>query len=105
MRKRGSVRRRRCASTPTAYTARSTASSAGERSMAERIDIKDQGEWDRWAKKLDASHEQIREAIEAVGDDASDVEMHLKGVRSTSNDDRVEKALKGDWPGTTDKPR
>jgi hypothetical protein len=59
-----------------------------------RIDISDQAACERWAKKLDVTHEQMREAIEAVGDDASDVEMHLKGVRSTSNDERVEKALK-----------
>ena len=45
------------------------------------------------------THEMLREAVGAVGDNASDVEMHLKGVRSTTNDDRVEKAM-----GTKDKP-
>lgn len=44
---------------------------------------------ERWAKKLDATPEQLREAIEAVGDKAADVEMHLKGARSTTNSDRV----------------
>jgi hypothetical protein len=45
-----------------------------------------------WADRLDASPEQIREAVAAVGDRASDVELHLKGSRSTTNDDRVDAA-------------
>ena len=44
---------------------------------------------ERWAKKLDATPDQLREAIAAVGDKATDVEMHLKGARSTTNSDRV----------------
>jgi hypothetical protein len=43
-----------------------------------------------WARRLDASPDQIRQAVEKVGDRASDVELHLKGSRSTTNDDRVE---------------
>ncbi|MEO8020399.1 DUF3606 domain-containing protein [Polaromonas sp.] len=43
----------------------------------------------QWAKKLNVSDEQLREAIQALGDKATDVEMHLKGVRSTTNADRV----------------
>jgi hypothetical protein len=46
-----------------------------------------------WAQKLDATPEQIKEAIQAVGDRADDVEAHLKGVRSSSNSERVSKAL------------
>jgi hypothetical protein len=69
----------------------------------ERIDLNDKAACERWVKKLNVTHQQMREAVEAVGDNPSDVEMHLKGVRSTSNDDRVEKATKSS--GASDKPR
>lgn len=55
----------------------------------DRIDVQDDQEVARWARKLDATPEQLREAVRAVGDKAADVEMHLKGARSTSNSDRV----------------
>ena len=55
----------------------------------DRIDVNDQPALAQWAKKLDASPEQLREAVQAVGDRAADVEMHLKGARSTTNSDRV----------------
>jgi hypothetical protein len=55
----------------------------------DRIDVNDEQALAQWAKKLDASPEQLREAVEAVGDRAADVEMHLKGARSTTNADRV----------------
>ena len=46
----------------------------------------------RLAEEFDASPEQIREAIGAVGPRPADIEMHLKGSRSTSNSDRVHDA-------------
>jgi hypothetical protein len=49
-------------------------------------------EIDRLAEALDASREQIRAAIAAVGPRQADIEMHLKGTRSTSNSDRVHDA-------------
>jgi hypothetical protein len=55
----------------------------------DRIDVNDDQALAGWAKKLDATPEQLREAVQAVGDRAADVEMHLKGARSTSNADRV----------------
>ena len=55
----------------------------------DRIDVNDDQALAGWAKKLDATPEQLREAVQAVGDRAADVEMHLKGTRSTSNSDRV----------------
>lgn len=58
----------------------------------DRIDVKDEQALQQWAKKLDATPEQLREAVQAVGDKAPDVEMHLKGVRSTTNEDRVHEA-------------
>jgi hypothetical protein len=64
---------------------------------AERITLKDPFAAQVWAKKFNVSPEQLREAIEAVGDRAADVEMHLKGSRSTSNAERVKKAG-GDKP-------
>jgi hypothetical protein len=55
----------------------------------DRIDLEDEQAAARWAKTLDATPEQLREAVQAVGDKAADVEMHLKGARSTTNSDRV----------------
>jgi hypothetical protein len=57
-----------------------------------RIDIQQESAVSDWAKKLDASPAQIKEAVQAVGDHADDVELHLKGSRSTSNSDRVASA-------------
>ena len=64
-----------------------------------RIDLNDKAACESWVHKLNVTHEMLRKAVGEVGDNASDVEMHLKGVRSTTNDDRVEKAM-----GTKDKP-
>ena len=46
----------------------------------------------RLADELDATPEQIEEAIAAVGPRAADNELHLKGSRSTTNSDRVRDA-------------
>ena len=55
----------------------------------DRIVLDDENAVAAWAKRLDATPEELREAVRAVGDKAADVEMHLKGVRSTTNADRV----------------
>jgi hypothetical protein len=55
----------------------------------DRIDLDDPQAAAAWARRLDATPEQLREAVQAVGDRAADVEMHLKGARSTTNSDRV----------------
>lgn len=55
----------------------------------DRIELDDEEAAARWARKLDATVEQLREAVHAVGNKAADVEMHLKGTRSTTNSDRV----------------
>ncbi|MBL0726687.1 DUF3606 domain-containing protein [Piscinibacter sp. HJYY11] len=67
----------------------------------QRIDVQRDADLQQWAKKLDASEAQIKEAVQAVGDRASDVEEHLKGSRSTTNAERTKQALKasGDRPG------
>jgi len=58
----------------------------------ERINIHQDHELRHWAKKFDATPEQIKEAVQAVGDRAERVEGHLKGVHSTTNSDRVRQA-------------
>jgi len=45
-----------------------------------------------WADEFDATVEQVREAIEAVGPRQADIELHLKGSRSSSNSDRMRDA-------------
>ena len=55
----------------------------------DRIDLDDEQAAAQWARKLDTTVDQLREAVGAVGDKAADVEMHLKGARSTTNSDRV----------------
>jgi hypothetical protein len=58
-----------------------------------RINIQDESELRDWSKKLDATPEELKEAVAAVGDLASDVEMHLKGSRSSTNSERVHNAM------------
>lgn len=55
----------------------------------DRINLNDKPGTEQWMKKLDVTNDQLREAIAAVGDKATNVEMHLKGARSTTNADRV----------------
>ncbi|MFN3570571.1 MAG: DUF3606 domain-containing protein [Polaromonas sp.] len=55
----------------------------------DRIDVNNPADCAAWAKKLDSTEAQLRDAITAVGDKAADVEMHLKGSHSTTNADRV----------------
>ena len=52
----------------------------------------DRDEIRRLADELDATPEQIEEAMAAVGPRQADIEMHLKGTRSTTNGDRVRDA-------------
>lgn len=55
----------------------------------DRIDVNSPADCATWVKKLDSTEEQLRDAVAQVGDKAADVEMHLKGARSTTNADRV----------------
>ncbi|URI06433.1 DUF3606 domain-containing protein [Aquincola tertiaricarbonis] len=54
-----------------------------------RIDLDDAAQVADWSRKLAVSEEQLHEAVGAVGPLATDVEMHLKGSRSTTNSDRT----------------
>lgn len=56
----------------------------------DRIDMNDPAARAQWAKKLDTTEQQLRDAVAAVGDVAADVEMHLKGSHSTTNADRMD---------------
>jgi hypothetical protein len=58
----------------------------------ERINNHQDHELRDWAKKHDATPEQSKEAVQAVGDRADEVEMHLKGTRSTTNSERVKQS-------------
>ena len=55
----------------------------------ERIDVNSEASVSEWATKLDSTDSQVRDAVAEVGDRATDVEMYLKGSRSTTNIDRV----------------
>jgi hypothetical protein len=56
------------------------------------IDVQDEGSLKEWGKKLNVTDEQLKEAVAAVGTLASDVELHLKGSRSTTNKEHVDDA-------------
>lgn len=58
----------------------------------DRIRLDDPASLDRWTRELDATEAQLREAVASVGEAAADVEMHLKGARSTTNLDRLQDA-------------
>ena len=45
----------------------------------ERINLNDKQTTEAWSKKLNATWEQLREAVAAVGDKVTNVERHLKG--------------------------
>jgi len=62
----------------------------------ERINVNQDHELRHWAKKFNATPEQLKEAVQAVGDRADKVEAHLKGVRSTTNSDRVSRGGSGE---------
>lgn len=56
------------------------------------IDVQSDAALQEWAKKLDVTSQQLKDTVAEVGDRATDVEMHLKGTRSTTNTERVEEA-------------
>lgn len=53
----------------------------------DRIDTDDEAALHDWARRLDTTAQQLRDAVAAVGDRAADVELHLKGSRASSNAD------------------
>ena len=59
----------------------------------DKIDVNDAQACAQWARKLDTTEDELRDAVRAVGDKAADVEMHLKGSRATTNSERVKEEL------------
>jgi len=57
----------------------------------DRIDIHEDHELRHWSKKFDVTPEQIKEAVDAVGTRASEVELYLKGSRASSNADQEDR--------------
>lgn len=57
-----------------------------------RIEVGSEADLAHWARKLNATPEQIKEAVAAVGELADEVEMHLKGTRSSSNADAARRS-------------
>ena len=56
----------------------------------DRIDPHSSASVSEWASKLQVTDSQVIDAVAEVGDLAADVEMHLKGTRSTTNSDRID---------------
>lgn len=56
----------------------------------DRINPHSSAEVATWARKLNVTESQVIDAVAAVGDLATEVEMHLKGTRSTTNAERVD---------------
>ncbi|TFZ06393.1 DUF3606 domain-containing protein [Ramlibacter henchirensis] len=54
----------------------------------DRIDLNDKAKCESWARKLNTTHERLREAVGAVGDDPRQVEEHLKKISEKQRDGR-----------------
>ena len=61
---------------------------------SQQIDVSSEQDLRQWSSKLNVTPEQLKEAVQAVGQQATDVEDHLKGSRATTNSERVHEALK-----------
>jgi hypothetical protein len=64
-------------------------------SATPRIDTNDAAQVARWTRELDVTDEQLSQAVAKVGDKAADVELYLKGSRSSTNADTAGKATPG----------
>lgn len=67
-----------------------SSSSPSDGIVPDRIDTGSSASVSEWAKKLQVTDMQVKDAVKEVGDLATDVEMHLKGSRSTTNSERVD---------------
>jgi hypothetical protein len=54
----------------------------------DRIDLNDKGACESWVRKLNITHEKLREVVGAVGDDPKQVEQHLKEISEKQKDGR-----------------
>lgn len=62
--------------------------STPSRDQTERIDINDKAACESWVHRLNVTHEKLREAVGAVGDDPREVEKHLKDLGKEQKDGR-----------------
>jgi len=62
----------------------------------DRVDLSSTESVARWIRELDVTRDQLEAAVRAVGDRAADVELHLKGSRSSTNADQT---ISGDRKG------
>jgi hypothetical protein len=54
----------------------------------ERIDLNDKAQCESWVRKLNVTHERLKEAVATVGDDPKAVEKHLKALGEKQKDGR-----------------
>jgi Protein of unknown function (DUF3606) len=59
-----------------------------------RIDKDDAAQVARWTREFDVTEEQLLQAIAKVGGKAADVELYLKGSRSSTNADTADAAVR-----------
>ena len=55
----------------------------------DRVDLSSPESVDRWKRELDVTGGQLEAAVRAVGHRAADVELYLKGSRSSTNADQT----------------
>lgn len=55
----------------------------------DRVDLSSPESVDRWTSELDVTRDQLQAAVGAVGNRATDVEMHLKGSRASTNAEKT----------------
>jgi hypothetical protein len=53
----------------------------------ERIDVNDQAACESWAHRLNVTHEKLREAVAAAGDDPLKVERRLRELERKRQED------------------
>ena len=61
-------------------------------SSIEHIDPRNPAHAERWTREFDVSEAQLTQAVAKVGDKAPDVELYLKGTRSSTNADTTHDA-------------
>jgi len=54
----------------------------------DRIDLNDKAACESWVRKLNVTHEKLREVVGAVGDDPKQVENHLEEIADKHKDGR-----------------
>jgi len=55
----------------------------------QKVDLDSPENVNRWLRELDVTRDQLEAAVKAVGTSATEVEMYLKGSRSSTNADQL----------------